>query len=245
MNWSRAKTILIIAFVITDIFLLFIYFKPGIKSEEFNDNKALAEFLAQKGIYVDEKTIPRGQYDLAVLYVHGEDESCGAFDLLLSPGKGRWKAEGDGDKDYQQAADAFIKEAGGAFVTAVFDGIIRDEGYVKAVYKNVINGITIETSNVIVIFRDGTIVDYDCDWLEIKGFHENSQKTISAAQALLLFMALNEDGAEAYIDSIEMVYWLDETVQIDLPVSEDTAFPMWKITYNGGDHRHIDAFEHN
>jgi len=245
MNWSKAKTILIIAFVITDIFLLFVYFKPGIAAEEFGDNRALSAFLAQRGIYVDEKAIPRGQNDLPVLYVHNEDRNCMAINALLSRGKDARRAEGDKDEDYKKTADALIKEAGDAFNTAMFNGVERDGEYVKVFYKNVVNNIAIETSYVICIFKGGIIVDYECDWIEIVRSHENPQKTISAAQALLLFMAQTDGSESIFIDSIEMVYWLDATVQIDMPVSEDTALPVWKITYNGGDFEHIDAFEHN
>jgi len=44
MNWSRAKTILIIALLITNVFLILTYGEFHFRSDEFKDHKALAEF---------------------------------------------------------------------------------------------------------------------------------------------------------------------------------------------------------
>jgi len=244
MNWSKAKTILIITFVITDIFLLFIFFKPGAASAEFKDTAQLTEFLSARGIYVDAEQIPGKHKDLPVLYVHSQREYS-AIDKLIED-KSRWKVEGKNDEDYKKMADAFIKEAGSVYSSAKFSGIERDEGLVKVIYISEVNKITVETSRIVCIFKDGELSDFDCNWLEVIEFHDKPQKTISAAQALLLFMAItSDDKEEIYIEDIEMVYWLDESVEIELPVSEDTAFPVWKITYNGGEFKHIDAFEHS
>jgi len=243
MNWSKAKTILIIAFIITDIFLIIVYFKPAIESETFNDNEALAKFLAQKNIYVDADRLPKARGDVPVLFVHNENADCEEMKSLLK--EQRWRADGNEDEDYKKAAGAFIKETGLRYNTASFSGIDRTGEYVRAAYKNVVNNLKVEKSYVTCIFKDSVLIEVDCDWLKVIRIHDKPQKTISAAQALLLFMAQNIDSGSIYIDDIEMVYWLDESVQIDVPVSEDTAFPVWKITYNGGDFNYIDAFEHN
>jgi len=157
MNWSKAKTILIIALLVTDLFLIFTYGKFGFGSDEFRDYKALSEFLAQKNIFVDAGIIPKEHKDMAVQFVQKEGDELKAI-----------------------------------------------------------------------------------------GFHDKKQKTISAAQGLLLFMTQNEKEEAVYIESINMVYWLDESnLNTETAVSADTAFPVWKIVYNGGEVSYIDAFEHN
>jgi len=157
MNWSKAKTILIIALLITDLFLVFTYGEFGAESEEFRDYKALSEFLAQKNIFVDAAIIPKEHKDMAVQFVQ------------------------------------------------------KEGGELKAI-----------------------------------GFHDKKQKTISAASGLLLFMTQNETEKEIHIESIDMVYWLDESnLDTETAVSIDTAFPAWKIVYNGGEVTYIDAYEHN
>ena len=157
MNWAKAKTILIIALIITDVFLIFTYGKFGAGNDEFKDHKALSEFLAQKNIFVDTEAIPSKHQDMAVVFVQKEGDD---FKVIESSSK--------------------------------------------------------------------------------------KQKTISAAQGLLLFMMQKSGGESIYIESIDMVYWLDESsVDTETAVSADTAFPVWKIIYNGGEISYIDAFEHH
>ena len=56
-------------------------------------------------------------------------------------------------------------------------------------------------------------------------------------------MMQREGQEEMYISHMEMVYWLDtETVTGETPLS-DTAFPAWKIVYNGGSVSYIKAYE--
>ena len=156
MNWSKAKTILIAALLITDLFLIFTYGSFGFGGGEFKDYKALSEFLAQKNIYVDADIIPKEHKDMAV---------------------------------------QFVQKEGGE--------------------------------------------------LKVIGYHDKKQKTISAAQGLLLFMAGSEKGKDYHIESIDIAYWLDESsINTESAVSVDTAFPAWKIVYNGGEVSYIDAFDH-
>ena len=247
MDWSKAKTILIIALVITDLLLIITYSGFSFKSDSFNDSKALSDFLAQKNIFVDEKLIPAKHSDMPVLYVHSEETDGGEINIAEAL-KGLFFITGGAgsDEEYKKIADGFLKAAGLDYSTAVFDRAERGEGYVWVKYKNVIQNITIEKSYIICTFKDGVLVDCDFFWLRVLKFQSSKQETISASQALLLFMTQvrNDVQNDIYVDSIEMVYWLDETVNVETPVLEDTAFPAWKIVYNGGLTKYIDAYEH-
>lgn len=243
MNWSKAKTILITAFIITNIFLVYMFTSPGTTSEGFSDNRSLSEFLSQRNIFIAPEIIPLGREDMPVLFVHATGAYCAARDLLKR--EERWQAAGEDDYEYQAVAEAFIKEAGNVFSTAEFSEIRRENDYVKVVFINKASNIKIETSFIICIFKDKYLVDIDCDWLEVIRFHDNPHRTISAAEVLLIFMARKEREGNTNIESMEIIYWLDESVHYDMPVSEDTALPVWKITYNGGEYEYIDAFEHN
>jgi regulatory protein YycI of two-component signal transduction system YycFG len=173
MDWSKAKTILILALIFTDLLLIATYGEFDFKSGSFNDSRALSEFLAQKNIYVDEDLIPLKHRAMPVLYVSGK---------------------GNGD-------------AGG---------------------------------------REFAISGESADGDYTLRFHNRKQETISAPQALLMFMAQTREyeHGDIYIDSIEMVYWLDEIISVENPVLEDTALPVWKIVYNGGAAAYIDAYAH-
>ena len=58
MNWSRAKTILIAALIITNVFLIVTYGDFGPEAGGFRDYEGLSYFLAERNIYVDAKMIP-------------------------------------------------------------------------------------------------------------------------------------------------------------------------------------------
>ena len=243
MDWARAKTILIIALLITDLLLIFTYGGFNFKAESFKDSRALSEFLAQKDIYVDEKQIPLKHSNMPVLYLHSEepgDAESRITEALKGPD---FVMTGE---DYKKTADAFLKAAGLDYDTATFEGIETSGEYTKVVYKNIFHNVKVEKSYIICTFKDGVLVDCDHYWLKAERFHNKKQETISAASALLLFMseARDEGHKDIQIDSIEMVYWLDESVSVGTPVLEDTALPAWKISYNGGYAAYIDAYEH-
>jgi len=69
MDWARAKTILIIALVMTIVFLVVAYGNFGQRTESFSDYEALSEFLAQKNIHIDAEIIPREESDMPTFFV--------------------------------------------------------------------------------------------------------------------------------------------------------------------------------
>jgi len=264
MNWSRAKTILIAALIITNAFLLVTYGDFNFNSDEFRDHKALSEFLAQKNIFVDAEIIPKENRDMPVLFVQNleidHDKINSALQSIAFEPPPPGERE---DADYIAAADLCIYLLGLHEDAAVFKDIAEnavisrverndaglgivmpsattplgeDEAGIvqtKVIYKNVIDGMAIERSHITLFFEEGVPVYIGCEWLEALHFHNRRQPTISAAQALLLFLAQIEETKTIYINSIEMIYWLDETIiAIETAGSVDTAFPAWKITYN-------------
>jgi regulatory protein YycI of two-component signal transduction system YycFG len=139
MDWSKAKTILIAALIITDVILIFTYGNFGSESGGFSDNKALAGFLAQKNIYVDADMIPADHEAMPVLYVENEDADDGKLGEALAQ-QGFPAVDEDKEAEYRKIADSFIKAAGQAYETAVFDRIERNGEYTRVIYKNVIKG---------------------------------------------------------------------------------------------------------
>jgi len=108
MNWSRAKTILIAALIITNVFLLVTYGDFNFNSDEFRDHKALSEFLAQKNIFVDAEIIPKENRDMPVLFVQNleinHDKINSALQsITFEPPPGERE-----DADYMAAADLCI-----------------------------------------------------------------------------------------------------------------------------------------
>jgi len=195
MNWPRAKTILIIALIITNVFLVITYGDFNFRADEFRDHKALSEFLAQKNIFVDAEIIPKENRDMPVLFVQKLEIDREQINRALSS-----------------------------------QGVSAEQA--KVIFKSVIDGMAIEKSHITLFFEDGIPVYIECEWLEALNVHNRKQPTISAAQALLLFLAQIEQTRTILITGIEMIYWLDETIMdIETAGSVDTAFPTWKITY--------------
>ncbi|MCL1808336.1 MAG: hypothetical protein FWG42_01045 [Clostridiales bacterium] len=257
MNWSRAKTILIIALLVTDVFLILTYGNFGLaKPGEFKDYKALAEFLSQKGIYVDAGLIPRQSKDMPVLDVQHEEVDPMAVEGLLFFSQRLWATGSDSEGEYRRIAELFIKELldedpaiRDIKKNAVFESLERDGDCVRVIYKNAVNGTTIDKSHVTFVFKDKEMSGVDCQWLSAVNFHSKKQKTISAAQALMAFMTQALEGELGAVDggiqvsSIEMVYWLDESsIDVGTAVLADTAFPAWKIVYDGNEAAYIDAY---
>lgn len=247
MDWSRAKTILIIALLITDLLLILSYGRYDFRAGGFKDVAALSEFLAQKNIYVDYDLIPMKHSNMPVLYLHREepgDAEIRIKETLQAPGF--VVADVDASEDYKDAAASFLKAAGLDYDTVTFEKIEFNKRRVNVIYKNVFRNYTVEKSYIICTFTDGVLTECEHYWLKAARFHNKKQETISAAAALMLFMprARDEGQLDIFIDSIEMVYWLDESVSVGAPVLEDTALPVWKISYNGGSAAYIDAYVH-
>ncbi|MCL1982427.1 MAG: hypothetical protein FWG53_04955 [Clostridiales bacterium] len=253
MNWAKAKTILIIALVVTDVFLILAYGNFSIaKSEEFKDYKALAAFLGQKGVHVEAGIIPKRSKDMPVLFVQHAEVDYALKQELVHQAQGSWTVSDGSDEEYRRLADSFIRElpdeddvARDIKKNAVFEAVERDGGSIKAIYKNAVDGTTIEQSHVTFVFKDKELSGVDCQWLSAVNFHSKKQRTISAAQALMVFMAqaLDENLGDVHVSSIEMVYWLDEnSIDVESAVLADTAFPAWKITHDGNEAAFIDAY---
>jgi len=257
MDWAKAKTILIIALIITNGFLIAVYGNFGVGGDGFTDHSALSEFLAERNIYVDAEIIPQDHREMSILFVQNlEIDHDQINHVLRSIAFEPLPPGARADADYVEAANLAIQllglnEEAAVFKTiaenAVFCRIERDDDgrQTTVSYKNVIDGITLEKSHITLLFEDGLPVHIESEWLEAVNFHNRKQQTISAAQALLLFLAQIDDKKNIYIDRIEMIYWLDETIiDTQTAIASGTAFPTWKITYNGTEAVHILAYKH-
>ena len=113
-----------------------------------------------------------------------------------------------------------------------------------AKYKNEIEGVLIEESYIYLYFENGMLKSVDSYWLEAKSLGKSKKNTISASEALVIFMSQIENQEEAIVvESIELVYWLDTSSFDGEELIKDTALPAWKIVYNKNQNEHIYAYE--
>lgn len=250
MDWTKAKSILIVALLITNCILggLYYYQYGGRDVAPETEIEATVSLLAGNGIHVD-TVIPDKVKRMPVLFVKYDRTDEEKVEEVL-----RDQRE---NKDFLPTERNVLKLAGEVLAhsgftedTLVFDSI-RDEGEngIFVLYKNVYDGIPIEKSGIVCTVKDGRVSDIQRVWLVPLAYGETKQKVIQANVALIQFMSdwvKEYEGQEpeaVHIQDIRLVYWLDSSVSPSDGVAEDTAMPAWKITYNGGLVSYISAYE--
>ena len=240
MDWTKAKTILIIALIFTNLFLILTYGFKGHDDSVATDDSALIQVLESKNIYLQTE-IPKKHRNMSALTVEHTDIDEDEVKALLS----QQKAVGTEEKDsaYIEAAGDFINYIGAMTEHVQFDEVIRLDDKVTVSYKCQINEYSVEESYIRCIFEGGRLKSFDRLWIEPTHLSKKKTSTISAAVALVTFMAEQTEEEKIYVENMEMVYWVADTSYESQTTITDTAFPAWKITYNDGKKAYIDAIE--
>lgn len=242
MDWTKAKTILIVALLMTNIFLVGMYVIVN-ANDGPTEEKLQAETIAllkAKNIYV-KNDLPEGQQKIPVLTVeHSQisDEyikSKIAGQIPSDPGE--WT-----EKGAQETAERFLKDSGLWSANVIPGGIERNGKEFIISYKNEYEGILLEESYMKCIVKEGKITEIERFWFKPVAFGKSKKATISASAALIVLMRSKEEREAIVVDSIEMVYWLDTSEYRGESAVSDTALPAWKVTYNGGKVKYIPAY---
>lgn len=250
MDWTKAKTILIIALIVTDIFLIVTY--GGRKDEEeFGNTEALIAVLESSNIYVDSGDIPDRHRNMPALAVEYKGVSQDEINALIESTE--TAAADDSDGAYKEAAEDFVSYLG--MMSEYIGGakVVREPaenensgaggGEVKVVFGCEIDETKLDGSYMICTFSDRKVIDFDSYWLEPGEFSTKKQETISAAVALITYMSEREEREEVHISGIELVYWVNSASYDSMAAVTDTALPTWRITFDDGKTVHIEAFE--
>ena len=240
MDFSKAKTILIIALIITDLFLIFTYGIDRDDSTELKNEAALISILRSNEIFVD-ADIPDAHDEMAVLSVEHKDISEYEINALIEDAD--IKAEEKTLEGYEEAAKEFVNYLGMMSVYAYVEETAIDEtGDTASVsFACKASEFCVDGSYMICTFTGDELTGFESHWLEPRDFSDRELETISASVALLSFMSEKEEG-EIHINGIEMVYWVNELYETSDAVY-DTALPAWRLTLEGGEVVHIEAFE--
>lgn len=244
MDWTKAKSILIIALVITNLILIYSFVVQG-KDGELDKNQDLVSHLKTKNIFVDFE-IPTKINKLPVLTVEHDENDSTKIEKALKNEKPFSKQKMN-QESLKSEAMRFIKKCGFYNENVVLDKVTLEGEKGVVTYVNKVDDFYLEDSYMKCTFKGGKIVDFDRYWLEPVDFGYQKQSTISAGAALMEFSNKNKDKTEAgeifRITDMEIVYWLDIEAFDGETVITDTALPAWKITYNEGKVSHISAFE--
>lgn len=259
MDWSKAKTILIIALLFTNLILLWNYdFKSDTKTPDA-DTEALLKVLEAQDIYLDVE-LPGKHADMPILSIRYQQTDKALVREKIAEAN---TVEPDSlDEIYVSAAEGFIKELGYDSDTMVFsevrngenlpfetpkdfaaaDEIENPEAVCKqVVFRNIFEDIPVEESYMICTYVDGKLTDFNRYWLEPVETGKRKMHTVSAASAMVTFMSEQSEKEPITVEDIRLVYWLDDAGFDAETAVSDTAFPAWKITYNGGKTTHIEA----
>lgn len=257
MDWAKAKTILIVALLVTNIFLVATYGTMGVKNEpQALDEGALIEILEQRGIFLETK-IPKQPKSMDVLAVNVVRSDEGEVEALLaSEGASELfnlshliSSEEWLDLDNIEIANAYV-EAAVNFITALgfMDESVRFQelsitggNSVLVEFENLYEGIPLEESTMVCRFREGRLVGLDTLWLKPIEKHRKKVSITNPAVALLALVGEKKSEEQWIVNKIELMYWLNTNdSNIEATVS-DTVFPAWCITYNQGEKMYFAA----
>ncbi len=243
MDWTKAKSILIAALVVTNLILIVTYI---FQNNSFDNNEkemqdVTISLLAENNIFV-ETEIPKGHQRMPKLTVQYDKISEDMINEQLVNQVKLSDAE-QTDENLIAVTSALIENCGLMTENVTFDSIDRKDGEIKVNYKNSMDGIAIEESYIICTIKDGILTDFKRYWLNPVEVNDIRMQVIPAVSALIKFMSENTEAGKIYVKDISLVYYLDsDSFDVESPVT-DTAFPAWKITDNHGRIKYIMAWE--
>lgn len=243
MDWTKAKTILIVALIVTNLVLIITYFfqEYQFKSDEEKMQIATIELLEDKNIFV-ETEIPKYHERMPKLTVQYDKIDQTIIEEQLANHKGLMPEEVT-EKNLIALTIDFIEQCDLMTENVIFDKIEQAGESIKVIYKNHLNEYLIEESYIIFTVTQGKITDMKRFWLNPIEVSDTKKEVIPAVTALIRFMSESIEEGEIHVQDISLVYWVDSNAfDAESPLT-DTAFPTWKITYNKGKIQYFTAWE--
>lgn len=271
VDWGKAKNILIIALVITNVFLIYNIEKDILESniasmvKEENINDVLI-ILEENNIKVEAK-VPKIVLSLPVLNVeyetYDEEKLARIFnknkneniDLSIINNKSIRYENYNKDatiKDLNEkkalnTAETFIKKYGFMTDDVTYWGMTQDiDGY-NVIFKQKYKDRFLEYSYMNVTVNESGVKVFERMWLKPLDADSNKREIIPATKALLKCMYdIDTTNQEAIIKDITLGYWFNPQ-HISITNSENikagTAVPAWRILLKDGQTKFIVAYE--
>lgn len=170
MDWTKAKTILIIALLITNIFLLVTYTLSN-SDNETSEEELLRETIAlleEKNIYVKGE-LPSVYQKMPVLMVQYDRLDPDFLHQKLAE-QIPMERESRSRKEIVKRVEAFLKDCGIWSPNVILDKVEQQDNKTYVHYKNEYEGYLVEDSYIICTVENGVITEVDRFWLKPKGF---------------------------------------------------------------------------
>lgn len=251
MDWGKAKNVILIFLVITNIFLIGVY---GARYREDKESSSelysyTIEQLEANDIRM-ECDIPEKPDRIPTLTIQYE-ENPSEEKVIAAVMKIRDSEEAaESRAEYEEMAGIFLDECGVSLKDAALAGYEeRDDGSVIVTYENHYGRIPLQECAMNVVFRDGYVSRLQRQWISAVEEGTAKLEITEPVTALLSFIDIvkserNESVPEKIVEveDIRLVYYADKS-SVTESILYDTAFPAWQIRYDGGRIRYISAFE--
>lgn len=198
MDWTKAKTILIIALIVTNMVLgINLYIDKKVMNTIGEDViKETQIILKESKINIDTKKIPRKIKEMAVLdveYDHIDSETINEM-ILNQSNRNRNELR---EKDVIQIAEDFLNQNGLLNKNTKLEDkdIRKEEDQYILPYKNFYEGIPLEECHMNCIIKNGQIIAIDRIWLNPIKQGKMKKRTIPSTTALLKFSTLKKEPA--------------------------------------------------
>jgi hypothetical protein len=239
MDWTKAKTIIIAALLVTNVFMLLVYLTRTV--ERPDDEEVLREILKSENIFL-ETELPRRPRPMAMLYVEPETADAGAVERALAA----QAPMGGGltDRALAGAVEDVLESCGLMTENTRLAGPPVREGSAAVLrYRDVFGDIPIEESYIVCTVEDGRVTDIDRKWYKPLALHDKKGEILAPINALVRLISTKEREERLVIREVELVYRVSPVgLGSESPVG-DTALPAWRIVDAQGDERFVAAYE--
>jgi regulatory protein YycI of two-component signal transduction system YycFG len=243
LDWTKAKTILIIALLVSNVTIIVTYIFD-LQSKENVDENLIREILEDANVII-ETELPDYPKRMAVLYVQPEHEDRKAvMKVLEAQTRADISLSSESEIDANiEAANRIMKECG--YLTKNTELSLptyEKNGETLIKYRNVYDNIPIEESSIICAVKGGRVLSLEREWYSPVELHDKRGEIMGALEAMIMLLPDKDESETLIIKGVELVYWVNsEGAGVESPVA-DTALPAWKITDSMGNDRYVTAY---
>lgn len=241
MDWPKAKNLLIIALLATNLFLIWaIFSSKDIIPVDTEIIDQTVSVLEENGIqiYCDIPEEPEKTAVLSVLY----DDTNGTFTYQTEKEP---LTDTLTENSAYEIAEGFLKNNNLYTKNTVFFSSAKNsDGNYKITFKNILDGIEIEDCYTTCIVTKNGVSQMERNWLTPSGYGKNKREILPATTILLTYMTDQQaQKIKSSITDISLVYKLYSPYGSEKDPSSDTALPMWRITCSNGSKSYYNAYE--
>lgn len=241
MDWSKAKNVMIVALLLTNIFLIYACVEKYHEKTTVTDSSGFISALSQHGIEL-EAEIPEERGRLPVLSLSYSEPGSTMREVLRNSDFGVVSGSEKDLKVYENVANRFMEEMGFSMTDFFCGTVQKSEEVTKVPYFPTYGGYSIYTKPLEVVFKNGKITGLEGKVAIGVPASKRRVSVISPEKALLIFMSEEaKNNKKTVIKDIELVFWANNENVDENELVLDTAFPAWRITYDDEKIRYIEA----